>query len=88
MQDPGRGGCRTRGGEDAGPREGRRGPRRGRGDPGRGGGERGMQIPDRGKTSQPPAPRGLPKRARGWYTVRSSLGEMERVPGHSGLALP
>ena len=50
------------------PRKGRRGPRQGRR------GER-MQIPDRGKTCQPPAPRGLPKTARAGTQWGAVLGK-------------
>lgn len=77
----------TQAGEEAGPRGGGGGDsKRGGGDPGREEGE-GDVIPDSWKTSQPPAPGVGCPRARGWYTVRSSLGKWKGVPGHSGMAL-
>ena len=76
MQDPGRGG-----GD----------PGRGRGNPGRGGGrtqagEEGTQAGKEGREDADPRPwedlpasstEGAAQESKGWYTVRSSLGEME-----------
>lgn len=80
---------------DAGPRQGRLQ------DPGRGGGdskEEGTQAGEEGEGDTDPRwwedlpslqrERGCPKRARGWYTVRSSLGEMERFLAHLGWLFP